>query len=81
MSQTIANIEAEALKLPRSSDRAKVALHLLDSLEQEKSDSSPDAIEKAWVEESVRRLEAYHRGEMKSYSVEEVIKELEKSAE
>jgi putative addiction module component (TIGR02574 family) len=80
MSQTIANIEAEALKLPRN-DRAKVALYLLDSLEQEKSDSSPEAIEKAWVEESVRRLEAYHRGEMKSYSVEEVIKELEKSAE
>lgn len=80
MSQTIVNIEAEALKLPRN-ERAKVALHLLDSLEQEKSDSSPEAIEKAWVEESVRRLEAYHRGEMKSYSVEEVIKELEKSAE
>lgn len=80
MSQSITNIESEALKLPRN-DRAKVALHLLDSLEQEKSDSSPEAIEKAWVEESVRRLEAYHRGEMKSYSAEEVIEELEKSAE
>nr|MDA3920662.1 addiction module protein [Salinisphaera sp.] len=68
MSQTLVDIEAEALKLPRN-ERAKVALHLLNSLEQEKSATSPEAIEKAWVEESVRRLEAYHRGEMKSYSV------------
>lgn len=80
MSQTSANIEAQALKLPRN-DRARVVLHLLDSLERESPDTSPEVIEKAWVEESARRLEAYRRGEMKSYAAEDVIDELEKSVE
>lgn len=80
MSQSQENVERQALKLPRS-ERAQVALHLLNSLEQEQSPVSQDVIEQAWVEESVRRLEAYHRGEMEAYPAEEVIAELEKSAE
>ena len=62
-------------------DRAKVALHLLDSLEPELEESSPAAIERAWLEESVRRLEAYRRSDMKAHSVDEIISELEKSAQ
>jgi putative addiction module component (TIGR02574 family) len=80
MSESQENIESQALKLSRRS-RAQVALHLLDSLEQEQSPASRDVIEQEWVEESVRRLESYRRGEMKAYSVEEVIAELERPAE
>lgn len=80
MSKTTASLEAEILKLPRS-ERARVALHLLDSLEEDQSVSSEDVIEHAWIEESVKRLEAYRRGEMKAYPAEEVISDLEKSAE
>lgn len=79
MSISITNIESAALKLSRD-DRAKIVLHLLDSLHQEQSEFSPEDIEKAWVDESSSRLEAYHRGDMKAYAVEDVIKELEKSA-
>jgi putative addiction module component (TIGR02574 family) len=80
MSASTETIQAEALKLPRS-ERAKVVLHLLDSLEQEQPRSSGDALECAWIEESVRRLEAYSRGEMDAYSADDVIAELESSAE
>lgn len=78
MSNSITTIESAALKLPRG-DRAKIALHLLDSLQQEQSEFSPEDIEKAWIDESSRRLEAYHRGDMKAYAADDVIKELEKS--
>lgn len=75
MSQPIEQIEAEALQLSRH-DRAKVALHLLDSLEQETPEFSPEAIEKAWLEESAKRLEAYRSGDMRAYPAEEIIAEL-----
>jgi len=80
MSQSTKFIEAEMLKLSRS-ERAQVALHLIDSLEQDQSSSSPEDIEKAWITESVRRLEAYRQGEMKAYPAEDLIAELEKSSE
>lgn len=80
MTQSQENIERQALELPRS-ERALIALHLLDSLEQEQPPVSPEALEQAWIEESVRRLEAYRRGEMEAYSAEEVIAELERPAE
>lgn len=54
MSQPQENTEAQALQLPRS-ERAEIALHLLDSLEQEQSPSSRDAIERAWIEESAHQ--------------------------
>ncbi|HET9678947.1 MAG TPA: addiction module protein [Gammaproteobacteria bacterium] len=75
MPQSQDNIEAQALKLPRS-ERAKVALHLLDSLEQEQPSASHNSLERAWIDESVKRLEAYRRGEMAAFSVDEVIAEL-----
>lgn len=66
MSQSQENVEREALKLPRS-ERAQIALHLLDSLEKEDSPVSADVIERAWIKESMRRIEAYRRGEMEAY--------------
>lgn len=80
LSELQASIERQALKLSRS-DRAQIALHLLDSLEQDRSSASQDVIEQEWVEESVCRLEAYRRGDMESYPVEDVIADLERSAE
>lgn len=80
MPQTIGNIEAEALMLPRGA-RAKVALHLLDSLEHEVTEISPEAIEKAWIEESARRIEAYRKGETKVCPVADVIAGLERPSE
>lgn len=80
MSESLESIERRALKLPRI-HRARFALHLLDSLEQEQAPASRNAIEKEWVEESVRRLEAYRRGEMPAYPVEDVIADLEQPAE
>jgi putative addiction module component (TIGR02574 family) len=80
MSESHEDIERQALKLSRSR-RAQIALHLLDSLEQEQSSVSRDVIEQAWIEESVRRLEAYRRGEMEAYPAEEVIADLERPAE
>jgi hypothetical protein len=77
MSLSITNIESAALKLPRS-ERAKVALHLLNSLQEEQTKLSPEAIELAWIDESVSWRKAYHGGEMKAYSAEEIINELEK---
>lgn len=80
MTQPIENIENEVFRLPRS-ERARVALHILDSLEDERPSASRDEIERAWVAESVRRLEAYRRGEMNAYPVDEVIAELERPEE
>lgn len=53
---------------------------LLSSPHEKQTEFSPEDIEKAWIDESVRRLEAYHRGEIEAYSVDDVIKELEASA-
>ena len=76
MTQTAETIEAHAMRLPRH-DRAKIALHLLDSLEPIAVDDSPEAIQRAWIEESNKRLHAYRRGDMPGYDVDEVIAELE----
>jgi putative addiction module component (TIGR02574 family) len=78
MAQSTKNIEAEVLQLPYG-ERARIALHILNSLEQEQSPSSQAAVERAWIEESEKRLSAYRRGEMKAYPVEDVIVELEAS--
>lgn len=43
---------------------------------QESSSVSKGAIESAWIDESLRRLDAYQRGEMSAYPVEDVIADL-----
>jgi putative addiction module component (TIGR02574 family) len=79
MTRSATLLEAEALELPPDA-RARMALHLLDSLGAERPSSSRSANEAAWIEESHRRLEAYHRGEMGSRPAEDVVAELERSA-
>lgn len=79
MFQSRVNLEQQVLSLPRG-ERARMALHLLDSLESNEQSASKNAIEKEWIDESLHRLEAYQRGEMQSYSVEEVIADLEQPA-
>jgi putative addiction module component (TIGR02574 family) len=58
-----------ALALP---PKARVALadSLYDSLEQ-----VDESIEAAWVKEAEARIDAYHRGEQKTYSAEIVLSE------
>lgn len=77
MLQSQVGLEQQMLELSRD-ERARIALCLLDSLEQETSSVSQNAIENKWIEESVRRLETYKQGDMNSYSVEDVIADLER---
>ncbi len=61
----------ELLLLPRV-ERATLAGELLKSLDE------PDPeILAAWIEEAKRRSAAYERGEMESYSEEEVFADLD----
>lgn len=59
-------LERETLSL-NAKERAALALKLLQSLD----DLSPAELEQLWAREVDRRLEAFERGEMKSYSREE----------
>lgn len=69
-------IELEALSLPRE-DRARLAMHLLESIE-ERPDSDPRKVEQAWLAEANRRYEAYLRGEEQVIPAEEVFSDLRK---
>lgn len=69
-------IELEALSLPRE-DRARLVMHLLDSIE-ERSESDPRQVEQAWLVEANRRYEAYLRGEEQAIPAEEVFSDLRK---
>jgi putative addiction module component (TIGR02574 family) len=60
-------LEREALNL-NAQGRAELAHKLLSSLE----DLSEAELEGLWALEATRRLEAFDRGEMKSYSREEM---------
>jgi putative addiction module component (TIGR02574 family) len=53
------------------SERAQLALHLLESLDGERSQTAEE-VEAAWNEEGTRRLEAFERGEMPTISAEEL---------
>ena len=67
-------IEFEALSLPRE-DRARLVMHLLESIE-ERPESDPRQVEKAWLAEANYRYEAYLRGEEQSIPADEVFSEL-----
>ena len=62
-------LEQEALNLS-ARGRAELAHKLVSSLE----DLSEPELEQLWALETTRRLEAFDRGEMKSYSREEALK-------
>ncbi len=67
-------VESEALSLPRE-DRTRLAVHLLESIE-ERPDADPQQVERAWLAEANRRYQAYLRGEEKAIPAEEVYSEL-----
>jgi len=54
------------------------SVKVLLSPQKNQTKSTPETIEQAWIDESVKRLEAYHCGGMKSYFADDVIRELEK---
>ena len=64
-------LEQEALNLS-ARGRAELAHKLVSSLE----DLSEPELEQLWALETTRRLEAFDRGEMKSYSREEMLRQL-----
>ena len=64
-----------ALDLPPE-ERAAIIDKLLRSLDE------PDPqIMAAWMDEAKRRMEAYDRGEIESYSEEDVLAELDRTCE
>ena len=65
-----------ALHLP-AAERVQLAALLADSVGE---DSSPEDIEKAWIEEAKRRLAAYDRGEVEALDFEDSMRELEAKA-
>ena len=60
MSKPLDRVEQEALQLS-TGDRARLAQRLLESLDEDASDS-PDDVERAWEAETERRMAAYHAG-------------------
>ncbi|HEX7185188.1 MAG TPA: addiction module protein [Thermoanaerobaculia bacterium] len=73
MARPIEQIEAEALELDQK-DRARLAHRLLLSLEPVLEDEAE--VEKAWIEEAVRRRAELESGEVKAIPAEEVFREL-----
>ena len=67
-------VESAALSLPLE-DRTRLAIHLLESIE-ERPDADPQQVERAWLAEANRRYQAYLRGEEKAIPAEEVYSEL-----
>lgn len=75
MPMPLQDIEAEALRLPLE-ERGRLAGRLLESLEPEPNDDTPENIAKAWDEEIARRIEAMDAGRTASIPYEQVRAEL-----
>lgn len=73
MARPIEQIEAEALELDEK-DRARLAHRLLLSLEPVLEDEAE--VEKAWIEEALRRRAELVSGEVEGIPAEEVFREL-----
>ena len=71
MSSNVQEIEEKALKLSHS-ERAILAEHLIQSLEDQEDD--PD-IERLWIEEAERRYKEYKEGKVKAKPAELVFKD------
>lgn len=70
MPSKIKEIEEEALRLS-SHERAKLAEHLISSLDEEED---PEA-ERLWIKEAERRYKEYKLGKVKAKSSEKVFKD------
>jgi putative addiction module component (TIGR02574 family) len=67
MNKRVKSIAQEAERLP-AEDRIELVEHLLSTLDK------PDPeIDKAWAEESERRIDAYLRGEIPARDAEDVL--------
>ena len=75
MSATVNELEEQARSLS-SDERARLAELLLESLR----DAPLAEIEAAWEREIEKRVAAYDRGEVQSYSAEEVFAEARRLA-
>lgn len=76
MARPIEQIEAEALELDQS-DRARLAHRLLLSLEPVVEDETE--VEKAWIEEALRRNAEMESGEVEGIPGEEVFRSIRAS--
>jgi hypothetical protein len=76
MARPVEQIEAEALELDQS-DRARLAHRLLLSLEPVVEDAAE--VEKAWIEEALRRNAEMESGEVEGIPGEEVFRSLRAS--
>lgn len=75
MPMPLQDIEAEALQLPIE-ERGRLAGRLLESLEPEPNDDTPENIAKAWDEEIARRIEEMDAGRTAPIPYEQVRAEL-----
>lgn len=74
MAASVDDVLAQALAL-QVKDRAALLERLAESL-----DRSDAELDKAWIAEAHRRMEAFRRGEMHVHDAEEVLKEMEAGA-
>jgi putative addiction module component (TIGR02574 family) len=73
-------LKNEALKLSLE-HRAELARELLQNLDPAQDNVSEEQYERLWLEEVERRIAAVDRGEMKTYSREEVFARLKAARE
>ena len=73
MAQPLTKVEDDALQLPEE-DRARLAVRLLASLEEETE--SPEQIERLWVAEAERRFEELRDGVVPGIPAREVFAQL-----
>jgi len=74
MTTSVQHIESQALSLPRE-ERARLAMHLLESIEERPS-MDPRQVELAWLAEANRRYLAYLGGEEQTIPADEVFADL-----
>jgi putative addiction module component (TIGR02574 family) len=81
MSEPLDRVEQEALQLS-TGDRARLAQRLLESLDEDATDT-PEEVERAWEAETERRMAAYRAGQAiplpSTHVVEEARARLRKS--
>lgn len=70
---TFEDLQNEVLRLP-SADRGRLAIAVLDSLEDEPVD---DDVAKAWADEVQARSTAYTRGELNAVDWREALQEID----
>ena len=70
---TFEDLQNEVLRLP-SADRGRLAIAVLESLEDEPADES---VAEAWANEVLARSAAYSRGELHAVDWREALQEIE----